>query len=80
MTEEQIEEVRRIARKYRRQVALNGFHQGVVVQIETELGRVEIVFDNLYPDGIPKQEWVNSFGGPLVEDFNGQFTVMETEF
>lgn len=126
MTEEQIEEVRRIARKYPnfqclqcsqdiqrylqievingklikistntdrlpfsiitnpagsdRQVALNGFHQGVVVQIETELGRIETVFDNLYPDGIPKQEWIDSFGGPLVEDFNGKFTVTETQF
>ncbi len=62
-----------------RQVALNGFHQGVVVQIETELGRIETVFDHLYPDGIPKQEWLNSFGGPLVEDFNGKFTVTETQ-
>ncbi|MFB2892231.1 papain fold toxin domain-containing protein [Aerosakkonemataceae cyanobacterium BLCC-F50] len=126
MTEEQIEEIRQIARTYRnfqclecsqyiqrylqregiqgklikistntdrlpfaiitnpigsdRQIALNGFHQGIVIQIENELGRVETVFDNLYPDGIPKQEWLNSFGGPLVEDFNGKFTVIETEF
>jgi hypothetical protein len=63
-----------------RQIALNGFHQGIFIQIENELGRVETVFDNLYPDGIAKQEWLNSFGGPLVEDFNGKFTVIETEF
>lgn len=63
-----------------RQIATNGFHQGVVLQIETEQGTKETVFDNLYPDGVPKDDWLNSFGGPLVEDFHGQFTITETEF
>ncbi len=63
-----------------RQIATNGFHQGAVVEITTELGTLETVFDNLYPDGIPKDDWLNSFGGPLVEDFNGNFAITETKF
>jgi hypothetical protein len=63
-----------------RQISTNGFHQGVVVEMSTELGTFETVFDNLYPNGIPKDDWLNSFGGPLVEDFNGKFVVTQTEF
>jgi Papain fold toxin 2 len=63
-----------------RQIATNGFHQGTVVETTTELGILETVFDNLYPDGIPKDDWLKSFGGPLVEDFNGNFAITETEF
>lgn len=46
----------------------------------TELGTLEIVFDNLYPNGMPKDDWLKSFGFPLVEDFNGEFVVTQTEF
>ena len=63
-----------------RQISTNGFHQGVVVEMSTELGTFETVFDNLYPNGIPKDDWLNSFGGPLVEDFNGKFVLTQTEF
>ena len=63
-----------------RQISTNGFHQGVVVEMSTELGTFETVFDNLYPNGIPKNEWLKSFGGPLVEDFNGKFVLTQTEF
>ena len=63
-----------------RQIFTNGFHQGVVIEMSTELGTFETVFDNLYPNGIPKNEWLKSFGGPLVEDFNGEFVVTQTEF
>ena len=34
----------------------------------------------VYPNGIPKDDWLNSFGGPFVEDFNGKFVVTQTEF
>ncbi len=63
-----------------RQISTNGFHQGVVVEMFTELGTLETVFDNLYPNGMPKDDWLKSFGGPLVEDFNGEFVVTQTEF
>lgn len=63
-----------------RQISTNGFHQGVVVEMSTELGTLETVFDNLYPNGIAKDDWLKSFGGPLVEDFNGKFAVTQTEF
>ena len=39
-----------------RQISTNGFHQGVVVEMSTELGTFETVFDNLYPNGIPKDD------------------------
>lgn len=63
-----------------RQIATNGFHQGTVVETTTELGILETVFDNLYPDGISKDDWIKSFGGPLVEDFNGNFAITENDF
>ncbi|MBE9094434.1 papain fold toxin domain-containing protein [Tychonema sp. LEGE 07203] len=63
-----------------RQISTNGFHQGVLVEMSTELGTLETVFDNLYPNGIPKDDWLKSFGGLLVEDFNGEFVVTQTEF
>ena len=63
-----------------RQIATNGFHQGILIKIPTATGFQETVFDNIYPDGIPKNEWLKTFGGPLVEDFGGQFTVSEIEF
>ncbi len=62
-----------------RPIATNGFHQGVVIAVETESGAVDKVFDNIYPEGILKEDWLNSFGGPLVEDFGGDFLVTETD-
>jgi hypothetical protein len=62
-----------------RPIATNGFHQGVVISIETEWGAVDTVFDNIYPEGISKEDWLNSFGGPLLEDFGEDFLVTETD-
>ncbi|NEP79323.1 MAG: hypothetical protein F6K17_03755 [Okeania sp. SIO3C4] len=63
-----------------RPIATNGFHQGIVITTQTELGSTNIVFDNIYSEGIPLDDWLNSFGGPLVEDFGGEFLVTETSF
>lgn len=63
-----------------RPIATNGFHQGVVISIDTELGTIDTVFDNIYPEGIFKEDWFNGFGGPLVEDFGEDFLVTEIDF
>ncbi|MDY6804087.1 MAG: papain fold toxin domain-containing protein [Cyanobacteriota bacterium] len=63
-----------------RPIATNGFHQGIVIAVETESKVVNLVFDNIYPEGIPLEDWLNSFGGPLVEDFGGDFIVTEIDF
>lgn len=36
------------------QIATNGFHEGIVIEIEG----VEKVFDNLYPEGKPIELWL----------------------
>ncbi len=63
-----------------RPVATNGFHQGIVISVETESEVVDLVFDNVYPNGIPLEDWLSSFGGPLVEDFGGVFIVTKIDF
>lgn len=62
-----------------RPIATNGFHQGIAITVETESEFVNLVFDNIYPQGIPLEDWLNSFGGPLVEDFGGVFIVTEMD-
>lgn len=39
-----------------RPIATNGFHQGVIISMETESGKVDTVFDNIYPEGISKED------------------------
>ena len=36
------------------QVATNGYHEGIVIAIED----IEKVFDNLYPEGKPLDQWL----------------------
>ncbi len=55
------------------QIATNGFHEGIVIEIEG----VEKVFDNLYPEGKPIELWLqdlvvipgNRLNFMLVEQF-----------
>ncbi|NES19277.1 MAG: hypothetical protein F6K41_10195 [Symploca sp. SIO3E6] len=55
------------------QIATNGFHEGIVIEIEG----VERVFDNLYPEGKPIEQWFqdlvvipgNRLNFVLVEQF-----------
>ena len=35
-----------------RPIATNGFHQGIASAVETESAAVNLVFDNIYPEGI----------------------------
>jgi hypothetical protein len=48
-------------------ISTNGHHEGIAIKINGE----EKVFDNLRPDGVPRQQWMNNltyhskiFGGP----------------
>lgn len=48
-------------------ISTNGHHEGIAIKINGE----EKVFDNLHPDGVQKQQWMNNltyyskvFGGP----------------
>jgi len=36
------------------QLATNGYHEGIVIEIEG----IEKVFDNLYPEGKPLEQWL----------------------
>lgn len=56
-------------------IATNGRHEGILIQIDEE----EIIFDNIYNEGISKQEWLKKFYC-LQMDLGGQFEVVEIEF
>jgi hypothetical protein len=36
-------------------ISINGHHEGIAIKINGE----EKVFDNLHPDGVPRQQWMN---------------------
>ncbi len=54
-------------------ISVNGKHCGIIVQMEKE-----IVFDNIYPRGISKQQWLDNFYSP-IKDFGGDFQITEIE-
>jgi|AGSF01.1.fsa_nt_gi hypothetical protein len=61
--------------KLQRNIATNGRHQGVAV----ELNGLELVFDNLHTQGISRQEWLNNFYCIAI-DLGSGFEITEIEF
>lgn len=61
--------------KLQKNIATNGNHQGIGVMINNE----ELIFDNLHPQGITRQEWFNNFYCISMDLGNG-FQITEIEF
>ncbi|MEM9276616.1 MAG: papain fold toxin domain-containing protein [Cyanobacteria bacterium P01_F01_bin.143] len=61
--------------KLKRNIATNGCHQGVAV----EFSGVELIFDNLHPQGITRKEWLNNFYCIAI-DLGSGFEITEIEF
>ncbi|MBR8833236.1 MAG: hypothetical protein DSM106950_04120 [Stigonema ocellatum SAG 48.90 = DSM 106950] len=59
----------------KRNIATNGRHEGIALS----MGREEIVFDNIHPEGIYREEWMSNFYC-LSIDLGGGFEVIEIEF
>lgn len=39
-----------------RQIATNGYHEGISI----EMNGVEIVFDDVHPEGLPRSQWITN--------------------
>ena len=61
--------------KLQRNIATNGRHQGVAIK----LNGVELIFDNLHPQGITRQEWLKNFYCIAI-DLGSGFEITEIEF
>jgi len=56
-------------------ISINGRHVGIQVLIDD----INLIFDNLHPEGIPRVEWINSFYCP-IQDLGGSFQITATTF
>lgn len=56
-------------------ISINGKHTAIAVSINGQ----ERIFDNIYPQGISRVEWINSFCSP-IQDLGRGFQIDETEF
>ena len=56
-------------------ISINGKHTAIAVLISGQ----ERIFDNIYPQGISRVEWINSFCSP-IQDLGQDFQIDETEF
>ncbi|XWK88533.1 MAG: papain fold toxin domain-containing protein [Phormidium sp.] len=56
-------------------IATNGHHEGIAVEIDG----IEVIFDNIHQEGIPRQDWLAKFYC-LALDLGGQFEITEIEF
>lgn len=58
------------------QIATNGYHEGISITIDGQ----EIVFDNIDPNGVTRQEWLANLTSPTLELGLGNFNIIEQEF
>lgn len=56
-------------------IATNGQHQGIAVEIQGE----ELVFDNIEHQGITRKTWINNLYCP-IKDAGGDFEITEIDF
>ncbi len=56
-------------------ISFNGRHVAIAIVIDDH----ELIFDNIYPQGISRVEWINSFYSP-IQDQGQDFRITETEF
>ena len=59
----------------KKNISTNGNHQGIAVIINN----TELIFDNLHPQGINRQEWINNFYCVAI-DLGSGFQITEIEF
>jgi Papain fold toxin 2 len=58
-----------------RNISTNGKHEGIITSIDGQ----ELVFDNIYPLGVNKTEWLSSFYCLAIE-LGGEFQIEEIDF
>lgn len=56
-------------------ISINGKHTAIAVLINGQ----EWIFDNIYPQGISRVEWINSFCSP-IQDLGRDFQIDDSEF
>ncbi|MBC7971078.1 MAG: hypothetical protein H7Z11_13330, partial [Verrucomicrobia bacterium] len=56
-------------------ISQNGRHEAIAVIINQR----ELIFDNIYPEGSSRADWINSFYSP-VQDLGGEFGITEIVF
>jgi hypothetical protein len=61
--------------RLQRNIATNGRHEGVAVRMDGQ----EFIFDNIYPEGVLRNEWLAGFYC-LALDLGGGFEIAELEF
>jgi hypothetical protein len=61
--------------KLNKNIATNGHHQAIAVIIN----QTELIFDNLHPEGINRQQWLNNFYC-IAMDLGSGFQITEIEF
>ncbi len=58
-----------------RNIATNGRHEGILIEIDL----IEIIFDNIHHEGIPRNAWMANLHC-LAMDLGGGFEITEVEF
>ena len=61
--------------RLKRNISTNGRHEGVAVEFDGK----ELVFDNIHPEGIVKDDWLKNFYC-LALDLDGDFEIEEIQF
>lgn len=56
-------------------ISINGRHEAIAVYINGE----ELIFDNIYSQGVFRRTWLNNLNSP-VQDIGGSFQVTEIDF
>ena len=56
-------------------ISINGRHVAVAIMIEGQ----EMVFDNIHPEGIPRQQWLENFYCP-IQDLGGEVEITGSNF
>jgi Papain fold toxin 2 len=56
-------------------IAQNGRHEAISVIISQQ----ELIFDNIYPEGISRVNWSSNLYSP-IQDMGGDFQITEIEF
>jgi Papain fold toxin 2 len=56
-------------------ISVNGNHTAIAIVFDGQ----ELIFDNIYPQGISRVEWIHGFYSP-IQDLGQDFQITETAF
>ncbi|RUT07017.1 hypothetical protein DSM106972_022780 [Dulcicalothrix desertica PCC 7102] len=56
-------------------ISTNGRHEAIAIYINGE----EVIFDNIHPQGIARDDWLNNLYCPIM-DVGGDFIITEINF